>query len=375
MNALETLRKVYDDREAEARARQAGGQKVVGYFSANVPEELILATGAFPVRLSGSPNEATETGDLYMEDFFDGEVRSIFNRILTGHFDFVDLLVIPRTSEAMLQLYYFLHAVAPFEPKRKIPPLYLFDLLQTNNGRTGRYVRGRLEDFKHHLEKTLGAVITPKALTESITEINRNRALVMKTNALRRQGRLSGSDMLRVMGAASFMDRRRHSRLLKNISASHPSADAVRLMVKGSPLFDTAGFYELVESCGGNVVADDHSWGERNFFHSVREDIDPMAALAERYHLHSPSPRQYPQARQDGIFLQLVDDARVQGVIFVLEEHDDTLGWDYPAQRDVLHSKGIPSLLLTHQSYRHPDRVAQRVAVTGFASSIAGTAS
>src|ERR1700756_4716406 len=102
-DALAVLRRAYAEREAEARNRHAAGQKVVGYFSANVPEELILAAGAFPVRLSGDPRDTTVPGDRYMEDFFDGDIRSIFNRVLTGHFDFVDLLVIPRTSEGMLQ--------------------------------------------------------------------------------------------------------------------------------------------------------------------------------------------------------------------------------------------------------------------------------
>lgn len=373
--ALNQLRAAYADREAEARRRHAAGQKVVGYFSANIPEELIIAAGVFPVRLSGNPRDSTELGDRYMEDFFDGDIRSIFDRVLRGQFDFVDLLVIPRTSEGMLQLYYFLQEAARWEPKRKLPPLYLFDLLQTDNDLTRRYVRGRMDDLRRHLEQLSGAPVTDAAIAGAIGSVNRSRCLLQQANALRRRDLplLSGGDMLRLAGSSWFIDKDEHRRHLEKLLGDPPAPlpAAPRLMVKGSPL-DNAAFYDLVEDCGAVIVADDHGWGERNFAHPVETGPDPMESLTAHYHLHSPSPRQYPQSRQDEIFLALVREARVAGVIFYIEEHDDTLGWDYPAQKAALDAMKVPSLYLTHQSYRAPDEAAQRAAVAAFVASLAG---
>ena len=43
----------------------------------------------------------------------------------------------------------------------------------------------------------------------------------------------------------------------------------------------------------------------------------------------------------------------------VREQHDDTLGWDYPAQKRLFEAQGLPTLLLVHQPYRNPDAAAQ----------------
>ena len=130
------------------------------------------------------------------------------------------------------------------------------------------------------------------------------------------------------------------------------------------------GSTALVESCGAVVVADDHIAGERAFEHRVAEDGNPMEALTEHYHRHSPSPRSYPQAEQDRRFVELVEQARVQGVIFFHDEWDDVLGWDYPDQKKMLDARGVKSLFLKKQSYRAPDRAAQREAVRGFVRSL-----
>jgi hypothetical protein len=58
-----------------------------------------------------------------------------------------------------------------------------------------------------------------------------------------------------------------------------------------------------------------------------------------------------------------------------VEEHDDTLGWDYPAQKAALDGLGIASLYLVKQSWRTPDRAAQRRAVEGFLRQLRGDAS
>ena len=365
--AFESIHLHYSAREQVARDLHSRGEKVIGYLSNNVPVELIIAAGMFPVQLTGSPAESTETADHYMEDFFDGDIRSIFNRILIGHFEFVDLLIIPRTSEGMLQLYYFLKEVSRLEPDRRLPEILLFDLLHTAFWRTGRYNLQRVVELKRKLEQLASRPITPGDLANAIRLTNRNRALLSEINGRRRRDpcNLTGSDMLRIIATSMFMDMRTHTQALEVLLSDReppPVHVGPRLMIKGSP-HDNPGFYELVESCGAVVAADDHVWSERLFEHKVREDDDPIEALTEHYHLHSVSPRQYPQSRQDSRFMELVSLARVQGVVFYFSEWDDTLGWDYPEQKKLLDRAGIPSICMTRQSYRQPDEPAQQAAV------------
>jgi hypothetical protein len=68
--------------------------------------------------------------------------------------------------------------------------------------------------------------------------------------------------------------------------------------------------------------------------------------------------------------LELIGQAQVGGVIFFHAEWDDVLGWDYPDQKKLLGARGIPSVFLKKQSYRAPDRAAQRDAVLGLVRSL-----
>ena len=66
---------------AAARAHKAGGGRVVGFMSNNVPVELIHAAGCFPLQLPPAPREPTPLADAYMEVLFDPLVRSVFEGV------------------------------------------------------------------------------------------------------------------------------------------------------------------------------------------------------------------------------------------------------------------------------------------------------
>jgi benzoyl-CoA reductase/2-hydroxyglutaryl-CoA dehydratase subunit BcrC/BadD/HgdB len=353
--------------EAAARDFRAAGGKVVGAPSPHVPRELIRAAGMYPLLLPTDPNTETPIGDRYMEPFFDGPIRSMFDRLLSGAYDFADLVVIPRSGEGFLQMFYFVEEARRWETSRAIPPTYLFDLLHTPFWTTGRYVRGRMDALRQHLGDFAGRPITDDSIASAIRETNADHRLLMAVNALRREvpARLSGADALRVFATAWRMDRAAHTDMLRGLlaeAASAPPPRGVRVMVKGSP-HDTTRFYDLVEDAGAVVVADDHLTGECMIEACADEDIDPMEALTQKYHLRMPSIRSYPQAAQDVRFLERVEAASVQAVVFYHDEHDDTLGWDYPDQKRALDQRGVPSVFLKQQSYRSPDSEAQREAV------------
>ena len=63
MTVLDTFRHHYRHRDRAARAWKAAGGKVVGYLCDNVPEELIMAAGFLPYRLSGDPRVGADALD------------------------------------------------------------------------------------------------------------------------------------------------------------------------------------------------------------------------------------------------------------------------------------------------------------------------
>ncbi|MES2257649.1 MAG: 2-hydroxyacyl-CoA dehydratase family protein [Pseudomonadota bacterium] len=367
VTAAEELRCCYRDRLAEAAAARADGRKVVAYAGHTVPVELIQAAGAFALQITGDPERATPLADTFLDDDIDGDIRSLFQRIVDGEFNLADLIVLPRSSNGLLYLYYFLLEARRWLPERQFPEVLLFDVLHTPYASTGEYVLGRVCALSERLARLCGGEPGAGALHEAIAIVNDNRRVLQALNELRRLPRplLGGAAYLRLAGAGRFMEPARHTALLRELLDEAPAWSAlkgVRLMVKGAAQ-DNAEFYELVERLGAVIVADDHANGERDAERLVYEDAEPLASLAEHYQLHVPTVRSFPQAKQDRRFMEIVAEAGVQGVIFYHDEFDDTLGWDYPQQKRLLDARGIPSLLLQQQSYRFPDRAAQAAAV------------
>jgi benzoyl-CoA reductase/2-hydroxyglutaryl-CoA dehydratase subunit BcrC/BadD/HgdB len=370
---LARLRAAYDDRLGEGRRRKAAGNTVVGYFLNSVPVELIVAAGLDPIRLTGDPDRRAPIADRYMEEYMDGEVRSIFGSMLTGDFDFADLVVIPRTSEVYLQLYYFLREMPRWEPASAIPPIHLFDLLQSPHWLTARWDESRLRALAGRLETLGGRKVDDALLRDGIALANRLRRALGAASALWREARVTGVDALKIIGAASILPPADAAEAIERLIADPPAPAprGARVMIKGSPQSDTR-FTALVEEAGAQVVAHDHVAGDPTFRSLVDEQSEaPWEALAAHYQRRIPGPRVHPQADQDAAFVALAEDAEVDGVIFLHDEWDDTLGWEYPEQRKLLEARGIPSLFLKRQPYFDPPVAAQRAAVDAFLTQIA----
>lgn len=361
MNGLEFLRAACARPFSAAAAAKAGGQRVVGYVGASVPRELIHAGGAFALLLAGDPSAATPLSDIYLDDEYDGEIRSLFDQIGSGACDVADLIVIPRASNGLLYLYYSLLALRQLEPQRRFPELVLYDVLNTPNWTTGQYVLGRTDA----LHRQLGGSF--EALRSAIGAENSVRAALHVLNTRRRTGRLLGSTWWTALRASRVMEPQAWFDAVGMLADEE--APATRLLLKGYGQ-DTPDLYLLAESLGANIVADDHLDGERSVQALVLETAEPLVALADHYQRRVPTIRSFPQAREDAAWLALLEESRAQGVVFYHEEFDDTFGWDTPGQSARLDARGLPHVLLSRQSYRAPDREAQRAQLSVLLSAL-----
>ena len=372
---LAELEAIYERPEEHARRHHDSGGLVIGYIANNVPVELIVAAGAFALEVRGDPNRLPTTGDRYMEPFHDGPARSIFSRLLDGEFSYLDLLVIPRSSETWLQLYYYLLEAKKWEPELKLPEIFLFDLLQTPFWTSGRYVRKQVGALAARIGAVTGVTLDDATVNAGIDTVNASRRQLADLNRLRRSDppRVSGRDVLLANRASGAIPPDAHVRLVAELTRhaeDAPPLSGPRLMVKGSQ-HDSTLVYDVLADLGAVVVADDHVTGERVFEATIEVgDRDPLQALTRYYQFESLSPRSYPQDRQDERFLEIVRDAAVQGVVFFLEENDDTLGWDYPEQKRLLDEAGVPSIYLPYQPYFHPNAASLRASLEPFVLAI-----
>lgn len=375
MSAVDTLRQSYAERDRAARAWKAQGGKIVGYFEDNVPDELILAAGFMPYRLSGKPNVPTETLKKYLFPFWKkhslaerqvklGFINSMLDLLFRGEYDFVDYLVIPYSRKSILATWQQLHDAKKGYPELKLPETWILDRAMTPSFDSSVFNQQRIFDFRAQLEQWSGAPITDAAMAAAIETTNAQRAAIAKLNALRVDAKVSGAEALALTSAGKLMAPSEHTKLLNAANqelAGRAPRSGPRVFLAGSPQ-DNDQLYQLIESAGGTVVAENHYWGAPAAYYPVRTDMEPILAIAHMYHV-KPSSVVYPLQRAIDEIVERARNARADAVIFSVYDNDNHEIWSVPDTIDALDAAGIPSLYLKQQPYLLSDSQAQRSAI------------
>ena len=338
---IEKLRQLRRERHQEARAwKERTGGKVIGVFCCDVPEELIYAAGMLPVRLLGGHEEATE-GNLHFPTNVCPYPTSCLDQALKGRYDYLDGVIVPNVCDMVRAMY------GAWKLNVGIPYLYFLEVPQRISPRGVEFFAEMLDRFRSSLEELSGNSISDASLREAIDVYNRNRELLRQGCELRKRGLVSGVELQEMVLSSMLMPKEEHNQLvshyLEEASQRNAAGDGGRLLVSASMLDDT-DFFQLIEDCGGQVVADDMPTGTRYFYYSVDGGAEPLQALAQRYLAQIPCPRKMlPGAR-----LQYVDQtmsgADVQGAIIHNLKACDCHLYEYPYLRDMLEARGLPVL-------------------------------
>ncbi len=347
-SAVDQLTWHYENPLACAMEKAREGIPIAGITSNTVPWELLRAAGYFPLMLKPA-NGPFRVADRFMEDgVFGARVRGIFDGIASSAWPFLAMVVIPRTSEQEHKLFLYLREMARQEFSSNTPDLHLYNLLHYRSAEAEKYGLERTHALIGYLENHAGRSIEPSDLARAVDESNQaNRAIRRLLDF--REGphpRLSGTEILALIGAAWFMDRAEFARLAAEAAAeltTRPPLHGARILIKGSPLHHT-GLHRAIESHGSVVIAEDDWWGSRSITKEIGPQGDVVRSIFEKYYFDAPSPRVFPRAVADEWFLAA--SAKVDGIVFYLPPEDDVLGWDYPRLRNVLDQRGTPSLLV-----------------------------
>ncbi|HEU0167951.1 MAG TPA: 2-hydroxyacyl-CoA dehydratase family protein [Chloroflexota bacterium] len=363
MTALDAFREVYEHRDAPARRWKAAGGKVAGYLCDNVPEELIAAAGFLPYRLSGDPRQGHAALERYVQPFAPpfsarnrglGFTDAMLDMLLAGSFDFLDYLIVPHTRKAIQAYYRELQLAKQLEPALQTPELFYLDRAYTPFYAAEVFNREQVLALHAQLESWTMRTISGSDMADAVALFAENRRLLRQVLALRTadEPRLTGTQALHVIGAAQWMPREEHSRLLRQLlSETLPrAARGARLFLGGSPL-DNSQLYELIESQGAVVVGEDHCWGARLAELDLDDSLEPVEALADRYHRKPACSIQFPMCAVTERCLDRARAARADGAIFFVYEGDGVHVWDTPDELRAFEQAGIPTLYLGRQAY------------------------
>lgn len=351
---LSAVEQIYHDRSRRARQLRDDGKKIVGYFCAYPPLEMLTASELVPYRIMGKPAEPVARADEYLESIVCSFVRSCFDVALKGDYNFLDGFVASHACDNIGKIYTIWRY--NFKPQFS----YFVNVPNTTSASSIKFFRAELDTFKRHLEDFTGIRLTDERLSGAIKLHNENRALMRQIYALRKPDPplLSAVDMNKILVASQSLPVDEANRLLRDTiddiekRRKIPSQKAQRIMVVGSEI-DDSPLFDLIENSGANVVIDDTCIGTRVYWYDVAADSDPMDSLVTRYLDKVMCPRTYRErtgTREEdlnnrfGHILSMAREFGVNGVILYILRYCDNFGFDVPDMRDYLEKAGIPVL-------------------------------
>ena len=362
--ALAPFVRAYREPFAAAQAFKARGGAVIGYLTANAPVELIEAAGMFALRIDGGGIADTPLAEVFVERLLDPTVRGACERLLRGELDFLDALILPRTTDSVQRLYYYL-----CEQERTkaagLPRLLFYDLLHTPWYSSAEHSFHSLQRLRGALAEIGGRPIGDDDLAAAIAVSNRRRSALESCLEARRArpAGVSGVEAHYVFAAARRLPASQFIEAAAGVYKSvkgRSVGKGVRLVLAGNAP-DTDALHGAFEATGAVVVGDFHDRGELSFGPPIDASLLPLRAINEHYHRYSSSPRSFPS--QPDRLVAFAREAGADAVIFFYYAEEEVLAWDYPSQRDRLDAAGVPSLCLSAQPYRvDPARIAAAVA-------------
>ena len=368
--AFLTLKDHYENREKTLLEKKAKNQMIILTMGCDVPDELIIAAGAFPVRIHEGGVEDLTKANEYLEPSFDPVLRRQFEKLVDGTYaNLVDHLVISQSSDAFIRVYFYLRELYRNHKEYQIPPLTFIDWQWDMHGMRQMRNARQVEKFRKELETWIGHPLTDAEIMHGIEVCNANRQALREFGALRRseECRVTGTEAQVVIGSSLFMDKEEHTALVKELveeAKNWPVVNAKRIYATGTYQSDTE-FYGLIEDLGGNVVGEDTDWGDRHYNRDVFVNGDVILAIASRYFFRLPSQKKCRISTSVEMMLSEVADTKASGVFYYMNKREESASWNTPAQKEAFAKIGVATEELLRQDYpvSKEDREVQKEAV------------
>lgn len=344
--AFLALKDAYDHREKGAAKARANGVKVLGELGFDVPEELVLAAGMFPVRIYADPEKALVETDKYLEYSFEPVVRAQFEKIVDGTYgNQIDYLAISNSTDVIIRIFLYLRELKRVEPEKPVPPITFIDWLFTRHRLHQTRDEFVIDLFKKQLEEWIGREITDEEIRAAGAVLNENRRALREMAALRhgQEVRIGGSEAMVIIGAGFFMDKEEHTALVMKVTEdakTWPVLEGPRVFYTGANHEDNA-LYERIEAAGLVIVGEDTDWGDRSYDRDYDPKLPVIRGVVDRYLFREFSAKKaFVQQRVEALDRE-VNAAGAQGVIFYTNQYDEVATWDMPKQKKSLEARGI----------------------------------
>ncbi len=335
------------------KALREEGVKVVGTFCTYTPTELIHAAGAVAVSLCGMNDADIPFAEIDLPKNLCPLIKSSYGSAVSQrcpYFYFSDLVVGETTCDGKKKMYELLG-----EHK----PVHTMNLPQGQKGEHSyNYWKTEMGLLKEKLEEIFDIEITDEMLKEAIHKKNIERKILLDFYELGKlnPSPISGYEINEVIESTGFtFDREEKNQFIKerieeikkDFEENYKGKESSRprILITGCPLSGVRDkVIKTIEESGADVVAFENCAGVREKMDLVKEDIDPIDALTEKY-LNISCSVMTPNPRRMEILDEMIDEYEIDGVIEVVLQACHTFNVEaYNVKKLVTEKKGKPYL-------------------------------
>lgn len=371
---FEILKNIYVDLQD---ASHPDGVKTVGTYCVLVPNELIYAAGAMPVRLCSGSYTAYSIGDEYVPRDACPLVKAVMG---FGHthtapiYENCSLMLIPVTCDCKKKLAGMLEQLKP-TVVLNVPPM------KAEDADAETYLQ-ELYKLIPHLEKVTGKQITVDTLAGGMNHVGYAQYEMSKFLKYRRYtpALLHGSQIMAVMNAFAYMPAHKWAKQMHRLNQELEKrvlrkqfigkAKQPRVLITGSPIaFPNMKIPLLIEEMGGMLVADETCFGERGLYDPpvvIDDSFDGMMrALANRYTRPCTCPVFVDNEQRIYRIKQMIKEHQVQGVIYHVLRGCLVYDFEYQTMEEAIGRLGIP-VIRVESDYNEEDVEQLRIRIEAF---------
>jgi benzoyl-CoA reductase subunit C len=324
------------------RWRSSGG-KVVGHFQVYFPEEIVHAAGMLPLKIRGAQIEAVQA-DSRFGSYLCSILKTSLELALSNRVQ-LDMFVTHPICDAARNLAAVWGRNFPY----KCQILYLPQ--NANSPAAVVYLRHEYDRMKRDVEAIAGCAVTDDALRRSLDVYNRNRALLRRLYALKREQPwlISADEAYALVAIGGLILREEHNELLETalpLLEQRPlkKQDKIRVVFEGG--FCEQPPLDLIRTISRScyVVDDDLLIGLRWIVDDVPLSGDPLFNLAQAYletSAHSPVQHDLRKPKEKMLLKRIKDSGAEAAIVTAAKMCEPGLE-DQVAYIEALDKEGIP---------------------------------
>lgn len=346
------------------------GKKLVAYTCIHVPDELVRAAGAIPVRICSGAYSADQIGAEFLPTkscpIMKSTAGMAFLRLFRPYGEVV-MMVIPTTCDQKTK---FNEIAGEFRDD-----LYILELPPSKESEESRvYWQRIVKRFAKELEKKTGHRITRRRLKAAMKTQLAAQATFREFYQIRKDpGPLIwGTDAILALNiyflddpetwtsAMKILIQELLSRKEKKLFAA--GRRSPRILLTGTPLiFPNMKLSFLIEQLGGIIVADETCSSNRLIYDMAAFDegflFDMVPAIADRYLKPCTCPNFTPDTDRERKILEMIKAFSIDGVIY--QFYAGCVLYEMAVRRMgiMLEERGVPMLYV--ETDYSPDDIGQ----------------